>query len=123
MRIREFAVALALIVLWAAPAASQEPAAPSAEFEAERAAANIDQMRAEKLFSAGERGPRSEPCRLMNSYFLHLVKVAAVAGADTRVADWSELTSHEQDAVKQKLTDVIWARSARLRQAACWAPS
>jgi hypothetical protein len=122
MRRWEFALAMALAIAWAAPAPAQQLAEKNPEFEMERQAARADQIQAEKLFSAGEQGPQSAPCRLMDSYFLHLVKAAAAAGANTRVAAWSELTLQEQDAVKQKVTEQ-WARSTRMRQVACRAKS
>ena len=122
MGIRKIAACLVLAISWRASAV-QQPVAPNPEFDAERQAANANQLRVEKLFSAGERGPQSEPCRLMDSYYLHLVKAAAAAGANTRIAGWLELTPQEQDAVKQKMPDVIWARSMRMRQIACRANS
>ena len=118
MGTRKLAVALLLCVSTATPAAAQQQPSSNPEFEAERQAAHDDQLRAEKLVSAGERGPESEACRLMDSYFLHLVKAAAAVGAETRVTAWSELTSREQDAVKQKVTE-LWARNTRMHQVAC----
>jgi hypothetical protein len=122
MGIRDFAAALAPIVSWPAPALAQQPAASIPEFEVERKAARADQMQAEKLFVAGEQGPQSKPCRLMDSYFLHLVKAAVAAGADTRIAAWPKLTPQERDAVKQKAPEQ-WERNIRLRQVVCRAKS
>jgi hypothetical protein len=118
MRIREFAIALALAVALARPAAAQQTETPDPIFAAERNAAGAALMQAEKLFNAGQRGPDSEPCKLMASYFLHVVKAAAAAGAKTRVADWSDLTWEEQNAVMQKAGG-HYERNKKLREVAC----
>ncbi len=120
MRNREFAIALALLTPWAAIAVAQQPAVPKPEFDAERQAAGGDRLKAEKLINAGERGPDSEPCKLMDSYFLHIVKAAAAAGVRTRIAEWSELSWEEQNAVAQK-ADPLIERNKRLRTLACTA--
>ena len=120
MRIREFALVWALVISASAAATAQQPAVPNPEFVAERQAAGADLLEAERLTSAGERGPDSEPCRLMDSYFRHIVKAAAAAGARTRIADWSELTWEEQNAVAQK-ADAHIERNKRLRTIACTA--
>lgn len=120
MRTREFAIALALAWLPASTAVAQQPAAPDAEYAAQWAAAGAARLEAEKLFNAGQRGPDSETCRLMDSYFLHVVKAAAAAGAQTRIVSWTELTWQEQDAVKRKVKDV-YERNTRLRAVACTA--
>jgi hypothetical protein len=119
MRIREFAAALALIISLTAYARAQQPAVPSPEFAAELQTASADQLKAEKLFSMGQRGPDSEPCRLMNSYLFHIVKAAAAAGAKTRITGWSDLTWDEQNAVAQSGADLRIERNKRMRQAAC----
>ena len=118
MRFRKVAIALALGIAASGQAAAQQADAPNARFEAEQQAAREAIVAAEKRLNAGERGPDSEPCRLMGDFFLHTVKAAVAAGATSRIADWSELTWQEQDAVKQWMKG-SYERNLRLRQFAC----
>jgi hypothetical protein len=122
MRIRKIATALALGVTASAQALAQQADAPNARFEAERKAALEAITAAEKRLDAGESGPDSEPCRLMGDWFLHTVKAAVAAGAKSRIADWSELTWQEQDAVMERMKG-SYERNRRLRQHACTAKS
>ena len=119
MRTWELAVALALGIAVSGQATGQQQPAQNTEFDAERQAAGADLLKAEKLLNAGERGPDSETCRLMDSYFLHIVKEAAAAGAKTRIAGWSDLTWEEQNAVGQKAASSLIERNKRLREVAC----
>ncbi len=118
MRIQNVAIALALAGASLSPATAQQPGASSPQSNAEREAAGVKLLQAEKLLSAGQRGPESETCKLMDAYFLHIVKVAVAAGAKTRIADWRELTWEEQDAVA-KGADPLIERNRRLRSTAC----
>lgn len=119
MGIRKITACLVLGISWAASAAAQQPAAPSREFDAEQQAAQTDLMQAEKLLSAGgKRGPDGEACKLMDAYFLHILKAAVAAGARTRIAAWSDLTWEEQNAVGQKV-DGNLHRNKRMHQHAC----
>jgi hypothetical protein len=117
----KIAACLAVGILWAASAAAQQPTAPNPEFHAGRQAARADLIQAEKLLAAGgKRGPDGEACRLMNAYFLYIVKEAAAAGAKTRIAAWPDLTWEEQNAVSQKIDEPL-ERNKRLRSHACTA--
>ena len=118
MRFRKVAIALALGVVASGQAVAQQVDAPNARFEAEQKAAREAIVAAEKRLTAGERGPDSEPCKLMGDFFLHTVKAAVAAGAKSRIADWSELTWQEQDAVRQWMKGP-YERNLRLRQFAC----
>ena len=118
MKVREFVTALALGIAVSGQAAGQQAGAPNAAFEAEQKAAVEAIIAAEMRLNAGERGPGSEPCRLMGDFFLHTVKAAVAAGAESRIADWSELTWQEQDAVKEWMKGP-YERNRRLRQLAC----
>ncbi len=118
MRTWKFAAALALGITVTGQATGQQRPVQNPQFEAERQAAGAELLKAEKLLNAGQRGPDSETCRLMGSYFLHIVKAAAAAGAETRIAAWSDLTREEQDAVGQKADPHI-ERNRRLHQVAC----
>jgi hypothetical protein len=119
MRRREFAIALALGIALSGRAMGQQAGHSSAEFEAEQKVALEAIMEAEKRLAAGEtRGPNSAACGLMASYYLHTVKAAAAAGASTRIADWPDLSSAEQEAVMQSMKGKH-ARNKRLRQHAC----
>lgn len=118
MRLNQFCAALMMGCVLSGLAAGQPPPEPDPPFAAEQKAAGETQMQAEKLLAAGERGPDSEPCRLMASYYLHTVKAAAAAGARTRIADWPDLTPAEQEVVMQAVRGT-YARNRRLRQVAC----
>jgi hypothetical protein len=100
------------------PVIAQQTPSPSPAFAAEREAANAALLKAEKLLNDGQRGPDTETCSLMASYFLHVVKAAVAAGAKARVADWPELTSEEQIAVIAKV-DGHYDRNKKLRAVAC----
>lgn len=118
MRTREVVIALAMGVAVSGQASGQQAGAPSAQVETEQKAALEAIMAAEKRLNAGERGPGSETCRLMDDFFLHTVKAAVAAGAKSRIADWSELTWQEQDAVKEWM-QCPYERNRRLCQVAC----
>lgn len=118
MRVRDAAIIVALAGAFPMHAGAQQPDISNAQYAAERAVANDRLLQAEKLLNAGQRGPESEPCKLMGEYFLHIVKAAAAAGAKTRIADWQELNWEEQDAVAT-LADPHIERNRRLRQVVC----
>jgi hypothetical protein len=118
MRTRQVVIALVMGVVVLGQASAQEAGAPNVQFEAEQQAAREAIVAAEKRLNAGERGPDSEPCKLMGDFFLHTVKAAVAAGAKSRIADWSELTWQEQDAVKEWMKGP-YNRNLRLRQFAC----
>ena len=120
MRTREVAIVLAMVVAVSGQASGQQAGAPNAQYDAEREAAKTAIIQAEKLLNAGQRGPGSETCKLMDAYFLHIVKVAAAVGAKTRIAEWPELTWEEQNAVAQQVDPLI-ERNKRLRAVACTA--
>jgi hypothetical protein len=118
MRTRELALALAIGAVVSGQASAQRAGAPNAQVEAEQKAAAEAIIAAEKRFNAGERGPGSQTCRLMDDFFLHTVKAAVAGGAKSRIADWFELTWQEQDAVKGWMKG-SYERHLRLRQVAC----
>ena len=88
MRVRDAAIIVALAGAFPMQAGAQQPDISNTQYAAERAVANARLLQAEKQLNAGQRGPESEPCKLMGEYFLHTVKAAVAAGAKTRIADW-----------------------------------
>jgi hypothetical protein len=112
-------LAAAAAAVCGSPASTQPPTnTPSASFTAERDAGNAALLWAEKLLSAGQRGPESETCALMNSVLLHYVNAADAAGARTRLLDWSELTPVEKESVMEKING-LFERNSRMRSYAC----
>lgn len=118
MRRARLALGLTIAALSFGPVHAQQTDAPSATFIAERDAGNAALWKAEKLLNDGQRGPDTEACSLMASYFLHVAKAAVAAGARTRVADWPELTWEEQNAVMEKVNG-HYERNKKLRAVAC----
>jgi hypothetical protein len=119
--IREITACLVLGISGATPAVAQQSPVLKPEIGAERQAAQADLMRAEKLLSGGgARVPDSEACKLLDSYFMRIVKIAIAAGAKTRMAAWQDLTLEERNAVGEKV-DANLHRDNRMRQHACTA--